>query len=45
VADQEGGWQSFLMILLVTSVVAAVSMTSFLYADFRGSILENKVAY
>ncbi len=38
VADQEGGWQSFLMILLVTSVVAMMSMTTFLYADLRGSI-------
>ena len=37
VADQEGGWQSFLMILIVTSVVATISMTLFLYTDLRGS--------
>jgi len=41
VADQEGGWQNFLMILIVTSVMATASMTLFLYADFRDSAKSN----
>jgi MFS transporter, OPA family, sugar phosphate sensor protein UhpC len=38
VANQEGGWQDFLMILLVTSVVATLSMAIFLYTDLRSWI-------
>ena len=37
VADQEGGWQNFLTILIVTSVIATATMMLFLYADFRNS--------
>ena len=41
VADQEDGWQNFLLILIVTSVVATASMVLFLYADFRDSVKSN----
>jgi len=41
VADQEGGWQNFLMILIVTSIVATATMVLFLYADFRDSVKNN----
>jgi len=41
VADQEGGWQNFLMILIVSSVIATVTMVLFLYADFRDSAKSN----
>ena len=37
VADRPGGWQSFLGILLGVSIAATVSMTLFLYLDFRAS--------
>ena len=37
VANKEGGWQDFLLILMLTSVVATVIMTSFLYSDYRQS--------
>jgi hypothetical protein len=37
VANKEGGWQDFLLILLVTSIMAAIIMTTFLYADYRDS--------
>ena len=42
VADQERGWQNFLMILIVTSVLATASMVLFLYADFRDSAKSNR---
>ncbi len=37
VADQQGGWQSFLTILVVVSLTATVTMTIFLYMDYRHS--------
>ena len=37
VANKEGGWQDFLLILLVTSIMAAIIMTTFLYADYKDS--------
>jgi len=37
VANKEGGWQDFLLILIVTSVFAAIIMTTFLYVDYLGS--------
>ena len=37
VANKEGGWQDFLLILLVTSILALIIMTTFLYADYRDS--------
>ena len=40
VANKEGGWQDFLLILLVTSVLATIIMTTFLYADYRDSRLD-----
>ena len=44
VADRPGGWQSFLGILLGVSIAATVSMTLFLYLDFRASErTENRV--
>jgi predicted MFS family arabinose efflux permease len=39
VANKEGGWQDFLLILLVTSIMAAIIMTTFLYAEYRDSRL------
>jgi len=36
VANKEGGWQDFLLILIVTSVFAAIIMTTFLYVDYIG---------
>ncbi|MBL4681725.1 MAG: MFS transporter [Pseudomonadales bacterium] len=35
VANKEGGWQDFLLILMVTSVLATIIMTTFLYLDYR----------
>ena len=37
VANQDGGWQIFLSILIVTSVIATVTMIVFLYVDYVGS--------
>ncbi len=37
-ADQQGGWQSFLTILCCVSVVAMVTMTLFLYRNSRASL-------
>ena len=37
VANKEGGWQDFLLILIVTSVLSAVIMVTFLYVDYAGS--------
>ncbi len=34
VANKEGGWQDFLLILIVTSVIATVTMITFLYVDY-----------
>jgi OPA family sugar phosphate sensor protein UhpC-like MFS transporter len=38
IADQQGGWQSFLIILMVVSLTVTVTMTAFLYMDFRHSL-------
>ena len=38
VADQQGGWQSFLTILVLVSLTVTVTMTLFLYLDFRHSL-------
>ena len=40
VANKEGGWQDFLLILIVTSIFAAVIMIAFLYEEYRGSKLQ-----
>lgn len=37
VANKEGGWQDFILILIVTSVLATIIMTTFLYLDYRDS--------
>jgi len=37
VANKEGGWQDFILILIVTSILAATIMTLFLYLDYRDS--------
>ena len=34
VANKEGGWQDFLLILIVTSVIATITMIVFLYVDY-----------
>ena len=38
VADQQGGWQSFLTILVLVSFMVTVTMTLFLHMDFRRSL-------
>ena len=38
VADQQGGWQSFLTILVLVSLMVTVAMTLFLYLEFRRSL-------
>lgn len=42
VADQEGGWQSFLLILVMTAVGATITMVLFLYADYSDSMIEKR---
>ena len=37
VANEEGGWEDFILILIVTSIVATLIMTTFLYLDCRDS--------
>lgn len=37
VANKEGGWQDFLLILIVTSILATVIMTTFLYVEYINS--------
>lgn len=37
VANKEGGWEDFILILIVTSVLATIIMTTFLYLDYRDS--------
>ncbi len=37
VANQDGGWQVFLSILIATSVIATITMIVFLYMDYVGS--------
>ncbi len=37
VANKDGGWQDFLSILIVTSIIATVTMIVFLYVDYAGS--------
>ena len=41
VANKEGGWQDFILILIVTSVLATIIMTTFLYLDYRHSLQSN----
>jgi sugar phosphate permease len=41
VANKEGGWQDFILILIVTSVLATIIMTTFLYLDYRHSRQSN----
>lgn len=37
VANKEGGWQDFILILIATSILATIIMTTFLYLDYRDS--------
>ncbi|PCJ50249.1 MAG: MFS transporter [Gammaproteobacteria bacterium] len=37
VANKEGGWQDFLLILIVTSILSAIIMVSFLTVDYTKS--------
>ena len=37
VANKEGGWEDFILILIVTSILATIIMTTFLYLDYRDS--------
>jgi hypothetical protein len=37
VANKEGGWEDFILILIVTSILATIFMTTFLYLDYRDS--------
>jgi sugar phosphate permease len=37
VANKEGGWENFILILIVTSIAAAIIMTTFLYLDYLDS--------
>jgi len=37
VANKEGGWEDFILILIVTSMLATIIMTAFLYLDYRDS--------
>lgn len=37
VANKEGGWQDFLLILIVTSVLSTIIMVTFLYVDYMKS--------
>jgi hypothetical protein len=37
VANKAGGWQDFILILIVTSILATIIMTTFLYLDYRDS--------
>jgi len=37
VANKEGGWQDFILILIVTSILATIIMTTFLYLDYQDS--------
>jgi OPA family sugar phosphate sensor protein UhpC-like MFS transporter len=37
VANKDGGWQDFLLILIVTSVIATITMIVFLYVDYAKS--------
>ena len=37
VANKEGGWQDFLLILIVTSILSTIIMVTFLYVDYMKS--------
>ena len=37
VANKEGGWQDFLSILIVTSIIATITMIVFLYVEYQNS--------
>jgi len=43
VANKEGGWQDFISILIVTSVIAAVTMIVFLYFEYKNQDQDKKV--
>lgn len=34
VANKSGGWQNFLSILMVTSIIATITMITFLYVEY-----------
>ena len=42
VANKDGGWQDFILILIVTSVISTVIMVSFLYLDYTRSSLKKE---
>jgi len=42
VANKDGGWQDFILILIVTSVISTVIMVSFLYLDYTKSSLKKE---
>ena len=44
VANKEGGWEDFILILIVTSILATIIMTTFLYLDYRDSERDLDVA-
>ena len=35
VANKEGGWQDFILILIVTSIASTFIMVTFLYQDYK----------
>lgn len=37
IANKEGGWQDFLLILIVTSIIATMMMITFLYVEYVNS--------
>ena len=42
VANKDGGWQDFILILIVTSVISTVIMVSFLYLEYTKSSLKKE---
>lgn len=42
VANKDDGWQDFILILIVTSVISTVIMVSFLYLDYTRSSLKTE---
>ncbi len=42
VANKDGGWQNFILILIVTSIVSTVIMVSFLYLEYTKSSLKKE---
>ena len=45
VANKEGGWQDFILILIVTAILATVIMTTFLYLEYRDSERDLPLAF